>query len=162
MHLSTRGRYAVAAMLELAALDAEGPQTLTLAQISDRQGISLSYLEQLFARLRRAGVVASVRGPGGGYRLNRAAAETWLADIINAVEEDIGVNPSASNDNPEERGRICVNGVPGNCDALWEALGRHIAEFMARVSLQMVLDGRLARPLAVREKLRVKLAEKWW
>ena len=84
MKLSTKGRYAVMAMADLAAASAGGP--VTLAEIASRQSISLSYLEQLFAKLRRAEVVSSVRGPGGGYRLSREAVEIRISDIIIAVD----------------------------------------------------------------------------
>src|SRR5437016_1130836 len=86
MRLSTKGRYAVMAVADLAR---QGDRAVSLAEIAGRQQISLSYLEQLFARLRRAGVVRSVRGPGGGYRLARSAAETAVAEIVLAVDEPI-------------------------------------------------------------------------
>ena len=88
MRLSTKGRYAVMAMADLAAHEA-GARPVSLADIAARQEISLSYLEQLFAKLRRGGLVRSVRGPGGGYRLSRAAGEVRVADIIVAVDEPI-------------------------------------------------------------------------
>ena len=88
MRLSTKGRYAVMAMADLAAHEA-GAKPVSLADIAQRQDISLSYLEQLFAKLRRGGLVRSVRGPGGGYRLSRASAELRIADIILAVDEPI-------------------------------------------------------------------------
>src|SRR5271165_706846 len=88
MRLSTKGRYAVMAMADLAAHDG-ATRPLSLAEIAKRQEISLSYLEQLFAKLRRGGLVRSVRGPGGGYRLSRPAAELRISDIILAVDEPI-------------------------------------------------------------------------
>src|ERR1700751_6160252 len=87
MRLSTKGRYAVMAMVDLAQHSAGDP--ISLAEIADRQEISLSYLEQLFAKLRRGGLVKSVRGPGGGYRLSRASSELRIADVILAVDEPI-------------------------------------------------------------------------
>ena len=87
MKLSTKGRYAVMALVDLAANDAGRP--IALAEIADRQEISLSYLEQLFAKLRRGGIVTSVRGPGGGYQLAHAADKTRISDIILAVDEPI-------------------------------------------------------------------------
>ena len=87
MRLTTKGRYAVTAMLDLALHYEDGP--ITLADISQRQGISLSYLEQLFAKLRRKGLVDSTRGPGGGYRLSRIPAEIPVADVIIAVDEKL-------------------------------------------------------------------------
>ena len=85
MRLTTKGRYAVTAILDLALHDADAP--ITLSEISERQGLSLSYLEQLFASLRKRGLVSSVRGPGGGYRLARPASQISVADVITAVNE---------------------------------------------------------------------------
>ena len=96
MRLTTKGRFAVTAMLDLALHGSKGP--VTLAGISDRQKISLSYLEQLFGKLRRGGLVESVRGPGGGYHLAREASRVTVADIINAVEESIDSPQSALHD----------------------------------------------------------------
>ena len=87
MKLTTRGRYAVTAMLDLALHQLEGP--VSLAGIAERQGISLSYLEQIFSRLRRSELVSSTRGPGGGYRLSRASTEISIADVIKAVDETV-------------------------------------------------------------------------
>ena len=87
MRLTTKGRYAVTAMLDLALHSGQGP--VTLADISERQGISLSYLEQLFARLKRGELVFSVRGPGGGYLLSRGEAEIFVAQVIDAVNESV-------------------------------------------------------------------------
>ena len=91
MRLTTKGRYAVTAMLDLAIHDQQGP--ITLSDISKRQGISLSYLEQLFSRLRKQGLVDSARGPGGGYRLSRAASQIVVADVITAVDETVDATP---------------------------------------------------------------------
>jgi Rrf2 family transcriptional regulator, iron-sulfur cluster assembly transcription factor len=142
MHLSTRGRYAIMAMLDLVAL-AEAGKPVTLAMIAERQQISLSYLEQLFAKLRRGGVVSSVRGPGGGYRLPRAANEIYLAQIIDAVEEDIDLTRCGEMHNPAgpTEGKGCVHGAKCNAHDLWGALGRHMEQFFKQVTLQMVLDG---------------------
>ena len=90
MRLTTKGRYAVTAMLDLALNAKEKP--ITLADISQRQGISLSYLEQLFSRMRKQGLVASARGPGGGYRLSRDADEINIAQVIEAVDEKVSLN----------------------------------------------------------------------
>ncbi|MFP4079752.1 MAG: Rrf2 family transcriptional regulator, partial [Ectothiorhodospira sp.] len=87
MRLTTKGRYAVTAMLDLALHNDQGP--ISLADISNRQGISLSYLEQLFARLRKRGLVLSTRGPGGGYTLSRPPGEVAIADVITAVDEKV-------------------------------------------------------------------------
>jgi len=131
MKLTSKGRYAVLAMLDIAIHQHEGP--ITLSMISERQHISLSYLEQIFAKLKKAGLVASARGPGGGYRLSRAAADIFINQIMHAVNED--VDP-----------RRCKGG--GNCGAgaqclshfLWDELSQMIEAFLADVSLQQVID----------------------
>lgn len=143
MHLSTRGRYAIMAMLDLAQLASSSPRPVTLAQIAERQQISLSYLEQLFAKLRKAGVVDSVRGPGGGYQIPKPLNLIWLADIVNAVDEVIDVTRCGAMSDPRgpQNGHGCVHGSKCNAHDLWSALGRHIEQFMRKVNLQMVLDG---------------------
>lgn len=143
MHLSTRGRYAIMAMLDLAQLAAVSPRPVTLAQIADRQQISLSYLEQLFAKLRKAGVVDSVRGPGGGYMIPKPLTLVWLADIVSAVDEVIDVTRCGAMGDPHgpAEGAGCVHGGKCNSHDLWSALGMHIEGFLRRVNLQMVLDG---------------------
>lgn len=149
MNLSTRGRYAVMAMLDLAQLAAEAPnpaplrRPVTLAQIAERQQISLSYLEQLFAQLRKAGVVESSRGPGGGYTLARPAEETFLADIILAVEEDLDLTRCGGHTNPAAplAGQGCVGGNKCNAHNLWAALSTHMEMYLRRISLAMVLEG---------------------
>ncbi|HBB55523.1 MAG TPA: Rrf2 family transcriptional regulator [Hyphomonadaceae bacterium] len=137
MRLSTKGRYAVMAMADLARAGRKGP--VTLSEIAERQEISLSYLEQLFAKLRRAGLVVSARGPGGGYKLKRSAQETRIGDIILAVDEPI-------------QATRCVAGSPKGCTGaqgrcithdLWDELGRHIHVFLARVSLEDVIERRV-------------------
>lgn len=145
MHLSTRGRYAIMAMLDLAKLSATNDKPVTLAMIAERQQISLSYLEQLFARLRKAGVVDSVRGPGGGYRIAHELEQVWLGDIISAVDEVIDVSRCGAIDNPlgPKAGQGCVHGKKCNAHDLWGALGRHIEGFMRRINLRMVMDGEL-------------------
>lgn len=136
MRLSTKGRYAVMAMVDLAKHGDGDP--VALSEIAVRQEISLSYLEQLFAKLRRAGLVSSVRGPGGGYVLSRTAEETRLADIILAVDEPI-------------RATRCVPGSPVGCTGdkvrcithdLWEELGNLIHLFFSSISLADVVDRR--------------------
>ena len=140
MHLSTRGRYAVMAMLDLATLEQEFDKPVSLAQIADRQELSLSYLEQLFARLRRAGLVTSVRGPGGGYRLAKLSKKTYLDEIISAVNEETDVTRCKSHSG---EGKGCVKGEQCNAHDIWTALGSHIALFMGSVNLEMVLDGKV-------------------
>jgi len=139
MRLSTKGRYAVMAMADLARNGAD--RAVSLAEIAARQEISLSYLEQLFARLRKGGLVKSVRGPGGGYRLARDADETMVAEIVLAVDEPI-------------RATRCGVTSPGGCMAkgercithhLWEDLGREIHRYLASVSLADVIENRTSR-----------------
>lgn len=145
MRLSTKGRYAVMAMTDLAARGKEAGArgAVTLADIAARQQISLSYLEQLFARLRRRGLVESVRGPGGGYRLARTPGETSVADIVTAVDEPLRATRCAG----REKG--CMKGGE-RCatHALWDEMGRQIHGYLASVSLDDVLAGRLRREAA--------------
>lgn len=139
MQLTTKGRYAVMAMVDVARHGAG--RAVSLAEIAARQDISLSYLEQLFARLRRAGLVKSVRGPGGGYRLSRAAAALSVSDIMLAVEEPLKVTRCTASG--PGGGAGCVRGERCLTHDLWTALGRQIETFLGAVSLQDVLDGRL-------------------
>lgn len=138
MRLSTKGRYAVMAMADLAQHEA-GSRPVSLADIAERQGISLSYLEQLFAKLRRSNLVSSVRGPGGGYRLGRPSSDLRVADIILAVDEPISATR-------------CKSGHPKGCATqggrcithdLWEELGRQIHVFLSSVSLADVVEKRV-------------------
>jgi len=137
MRLSTKGRYAVMAMVDLAQHNAGDP--ISLAEIADRQEISLSYLEQLFAMLRKGGLVKSVRGPGGGYLLAHDRSETRIADIILAVDEPI-------------RATRCTPGAPVGCRGdrtrcathdLWEELGNQIHLYLSSVSLADVCERRV-------------------
>ncbi|MBI3675513.1 MAG: Rrf2 family transcriptional regulator [Proteobacteria bacterium] len=147
MRLSTKGRYAVMAMADLAGHDG-GSKPVSLAEIAKRQEISLSYLEQLFAKLRRGGLVKSVRGPGGGYRLARPANDVRIADIIVAVDEPIQATRCRA-----DSAKGCMGTVTGRCIThdLWEELGRQIHVFLAGVSLADVLEKRVlgrAQPCA--------------
>jgi len=137
MRLSAKGRYAVMAMVDLAKHSQGSP--IALAEIAERQEISLSYLEQLFAKLRRGGLVRSVRGPGGGYLLARSAEETRISDAILAVDEPI-------------RATRCKTGSAIGCRAnksrclthdLWEELGNQIHIFLSSVSLADVCSRRV-------------------
>jgi Rrf2 family iron-sulfur cluster assembly transcriptional regulator len=137
MKLTTKGRFAVTAMLDLAMRQAKGP--VTLAGISERQGISLSYLEQLFGKLRRHQIVSSVRGPGGGYRLARKGADITVADIIFAVNEPMDTTMCGgagnchhkSDEDPEKR---CIT------HDLWSALNVRIVDFLDSVTVQDMVD----------------------
>ena len=126
MRLTTKGRYAVTAMLDLAINEASGP--IRLAAISERQGISLSYLEQLFANLRRRELVRSVRGPGGGYRLQRDARRISVADVIAAVNEDTDATRCGGKGDCQE-GEICLT------HHLWRELSDRIRDFLADITL---------------------------
>jgi Rrf2 family iron-sulfur cluster assembly transcriptional regulator len=138
MRLSTKGRYAVMAMADLARRQDEPCRAVALAEIATRQEISLSYLEQLFARLRRKGLVQSARGPGGGYRLTRTAAETSIAEIVLAVDEPLRATRCAA------EGKGCMlKGERCLTHDLWEDLGHRIEDYLASVSLADVLNGRL-------------------
>jgi Rrf2 family iron-sulfur cluster assembly transcriptional regulator len=142
MRLSTKGRYAVMAMTDLAA-QGEG-RAVPLAAIAARQQISLDYLEQLFARLRRGGLVKSVRGPGGGYRLAKDAAETRVSEIVLAVDEPLRATRCAGGDTPQTG--CMASGEQCLTHGLWEALGRQIETYLDGVSLEDVLQRRFDRP----------------
>ena len=138
MRLSTKGRYVVMAMADLARYEAGAARALALAEIAQRQEISLSYLEQLFARLRRKGLVESARGPGGGYRLSRAAEATTIAEIVLAVDEPLHATRCAA------KGKGCmIKGERCLTHDLWEDLGARIEGYLASVSLADVILGRL-------------------
>ena len=135
MRLTTKGRYAVTAMVEL-ALNAEHAR-VSLGEISERHGISLSYLEQLFAALRRQGLVDGTRGPGGGYRLGRSRADISVADVIDAVDETVDATRCGGQRNCHgERG--CTT------HELWEELSCQIRDYLSSVSLESVVEKHLA------------------
>ena len=138
MKLSTKGRYAVMAMVDLAHHAQAKP--VSLSEIATRQEISLSYLEQLFARLRRAGLVRSVRGPGGGYRLARTSIETRVSEIILAVDEPIKATRCT------EMGTIGCHADGSKCltHDLWEELGNQIHLFLSSVTLNDILERKLS------------------
>jgi len=152
MKLTTKGRYAVTAMLDLALHFDQG--AVTLADIAKRQGISLSYLEQLFAKLRRNGLVDSVRGPGGGYNLANDPSEISVADIVLAINENIDA-------------RRC--GGKANCDGdercltheLWESLSIRISDFLSGISLADLVSNSNVQAVAIRqhERMRAPIAQ---
>jgi len=139
MRLSTKGRYAVMAMADLA--QREGERAVSLADIAVRQEISLSYLEQLFARLRRRGLVKSSRGPGGGYRLARGPEDTNIADIVLAVDEPLRATRCGGQGS---RRGCMMKGERCLTHDLWEQMGERIHEYLASVTLADVISGRLA------------------
>lgn len=130
MRLTTKGRFAVTAMIDVAMNGANGP--VTLAAVSERQRISLSYLEQLFGKLRRSGIVASVRGPGGGYHLARAAAQLSVAQIIVAVDEPIDATQCGGLENCHDDRRCMTHD-------LWAGLNSHIFSFLSGVTLAQLV-----------------------
>jgi Rrf2 family iron-sulfur cluster assembly transcriptional regulator len=135
MRLTTKGRFAVTAMLDLAIHEDGRP--VTLAEISARQGISLSYLEQLFSRLRQNGLVTSVRGPGGGYRLAMALSEVSVSAIIRAVDELIDATQCGGNENCKDEKRCMTHD-------LWTSLNRKIFDYLEGVSLEHLVAAQKA------------------
>ncbi|MCM2129904.1 Fe-S cluster assembly transcriptional regulator IscR [Larsenimonas rhizosphaerae] len=142
MRLTTKGRYAVTAMLDLAIRQNQGP--LSLADISKRQEISLSYLEQLFSRLRRQGLVKSVRGPGGGYLLNHAPADITVSAIIDAVNESIDATRCQGLGD-------CHHGDTCLTHHLWCDLSEAIHDFLDGITLGELLDRREVQQVAQRQ-----------
>jgi Rrf2 family transcriptional regulator, iron-sulfur cluster assembly transcription factor len=152
MRLSTKGRYAVMAMTDL-ALNAKG-KPISLSEISERQQISLSYLEQLFARLRRADLVKSARGPGGGYVLSRTSENVFVSEIVLAVDEPIKATRcaltshklGANKRQPKENAEREIGCMPGGqrclTHNLWEDLGFAIHDYLSTVSLSDVVNKR--------------------
>jgi Rrf2 family iron-sulfur cluster assembly transcriptional regulator len=131
MRLSTKGRYAVTAMMDIALHEGIGP--VTLADISQCQGISLSYLEQLFAKLRKGGLVEGVRGPGGGYRLARPAAEISVADIIESVDEKLDMTKCGGRGNCSQ-GEMCLT------HQLWLELSCNLYRFLSDIKLDQYVN----------------------
>ncbi|MDD3760559.1 MAG: Rrf2 family transcriptional regulator [Acidithiobacillus sp.] len=153
MKLTTKGRYAVTAMLDL-ALHAED-EVVTVADISRRQQISVAYLEQLFGRLRKQGLVESVRGPGGGYRLGAAGTNVPVDEIIRAVNESI--NTTHCGGDPVQ----CCKGEGQQCltHDLWEALGEEISRFLSGITLaQLVREQR--QKLQQQGSMPIQMAER--
>jgi Rrf2 family iron-sulfur cluster assembly transcriptional regulator len=144
MRLTTKGRFAVTAMIDLALRSHNGP--VALAAISHRQQISLSYLEQLFGKLRRHELVESTRGPGGGYSLGRPAAEITVADIIVAVDEPIDATGCGGKEN-------CMGEVGGKCMThdLWSGLNAKMIEFLDSITLKKLVDDQIAKGVPMEE-----------
>lgn len=142
MRLTTKGRFAVTAMIDLALREQSGP--VALAAISGRQQISLSYLEQLFGKLRRHSLVQSTRGPGGGYSLGRVAAEISVADIILAVDEPLDATGCAGKEN-------CMGEDAGRCMThdLWASLNAKMIEYLNSVSLRNLVEEQLAKGVSI-------------
>lgn len=153
MKLTARGRYAVTAMLDLALHQAAGP--VALGDISARQDISLSYLEQIFARLRRRGLVISTRGPGGGYRLSRSADRIAVSHVVDAVDEKVEYTRCRGERNCQNQERCLTHD-------LWESLSEHVRSFLDEVTL----GGLMARPgvceVAARQDAAGEAAAVFW
>ncbi len=142
MRLTTKGRYAVTAVLDLAFHSKTKPITLT--EVAERQTISLSYLEQLFARLRRAGIVHGVRGPGGGYQLKKATHEITIASIIEAVNEPIDSTKCGGEANCQQD-KACLT------HTLWVGLSDHIKSYLSSITLADLLDRNHVQQVAMRQ-----------
>ncbi|MFP5391620.1 MAG: Fe-S cluster assembly transcriptional regulator IscR [Gammaproteobacteria bacterium] len=136
MRLTTKGRFAVTAMIDLALRQGKGP--VTLSGISQRQAISLSYLEQLFGKLRRHEIVESIRGPGGGYSLARRADKVTVADIIIAVDEPLDATQCGGKENCH--GADAATGVRCMTHELWATLNEKMVDYLDSVSLQDLVD----------------------
>ena len=145
MRLTTKGRYAVTAMLDLALHSTNGP--VSLAHISGRQDISLSYLEQLFAKLRRNDLVRSVRGPGGGYKLSRGGHEIFVAQIIDAVNEAVDATGCGRTSSCQQ-GEVCLT------HHLWCDLSDQIHGFLSEISLSNLVERREVQHVSARQDAR--------
>lgn len=144
MRLTTKGRFAVTAMMDLALRGEEGP--VALAGVAERQSISLSYLEQLFGKLRRHELVESTRGPGGGYSLGRKAESITVADIIVAVDEPIDATGCAGKEN-------CMGEDAGRCMThdLWTSLNRKMIEYLDSINLKKLVEEQMAKGVSVED-----------
>ncbi len=142
MKLTTRGRYAVTAMLDLTLHQEHGP--VPLAEIAGRQAISLSYLEQIFARLRKHKLVASTRGPGGGYRLSRDASDISVADVVSAVDEVVDATRCGGMQNCQGEQRCLTHD-------LWQDLSQQIHSFLTEIDLAQLVARRSVREVAARQ-----------
>ena len=145
MRLTTKGRYAVTAMLDLALHGKDKP--VSLADISGRQDISLSYLEQLFAKLRRNDLVSSVRGPGGGYRLSRGGHDIYVAQIIDAVNETVDATGCGGTSDCQQ-GEVCLT------HHLWCDLSEQIHGFLSGISLSNLVERREVQHISARQDAR--------
>lgn len=143
MRLTTKGRYAVTAMLDLALHFEGGP--ITLADIAQRQDISLSYLEQLFSRLRKQQLVASVRGPGGGYVLGRDAGKIHVAEVIMAVDENVDTTRCGGMNNCQDNQRCLTH-------ELWHELSNRIYDYLSDISLKDLMERRAVKEVAERQE----------
>lgn len=148
MKLTSKGRYAVTAMLDVALKEENGP--VPLADISQRQGISLSYLEQLFSKLRKKELVSSVRGPGGGYRLGKARSEISVAMIIDAVNESVNVRKCSGNSGCTEDGTQCLT------HSLWAQLSDRISTFLDNITLEELMHSEHVQNISEIQNIKYK------
>ena len=144
MRLTTKGRFAVTAMLDLALREHAGP--VTLAGISEREHISLSYLEQLFGKLRRNGLVESTRGPGGGYTLGKPAADITITAIITSVDEPMDATKCGGAQNCHGDNKPCMT------HDLWTSLNDRIRDYLDSVTLQSMMDEQLAKGIEIESR----------
>jgi len=151
MKLTTKGRFAVTAMLDLALRQNRGP--VTLAAISERQHISLSYLEQLFGKLRRAKLVSSVRGPGGGYNLAQGPQQITVADIVTAVDEPLDATQCGGKENCHQEKRCMTHD-------LWATLNERMYDYLSSVTLADLVAHQSGKPVAVIKDFRQPQQEK--
>ena len=142
MKLTSKGRYAVTAMLDVAINSNNGP--VSLAEISERQEISLSYLEQLFSRLRKNGLVSSVRGPGGGYVLSRSMNEIAISSIVHAVDESVNATKCSGDGD-------CQGGVKCLTHSLWNDLSERIDSFLTGITLSELVNNQEVKDVASRQ-----------
>ena len=150
MRLTTKGRFAVTAMIDLGLRQSAGP--VTLAASSQRQQISLSYLEQLFGKLRRHQLVESTRGPGGGYTLAKSLEDITVAEIITSVDEPIDATQCGGKENCLGEGTRCMT------HDLWASLNGKMFEFLSSISLKKLVDDQLAKGFQLEEKPTLKRA----
>jgi Rrf2 family transcriptional regulator, iron-sulfur cluster assembly transcription factor len=139
VELNTKGRYAVMALVDIAKHGLRDG-TVPLSLVAERQGISIAYLEQLFVKLRRVGLVESARGRSGGYKLGRDPNDISVADILRAVEEDVHMTRCGIGG-----GAPCIGGQRCLTHDLWDALGDHIEQFLSRTTLTHIIDGSVER-----------------
>ena len=149
MKLSTKGRYAMVALADIAMQKGDG--RVSLSEIAERQDISLAYLEQLFVKLRRAGLVESVRGPGGGYRLARAASEIRVTEVLGAVEETVDATQTGAG----ATGALSGSRAQSLCNRLWQGLSANVYVYLHQVRLSDVIGNALVPCPAVPALFRV-------
>ncbi len=151
MKLTSKGRYAVTAMLDVAIHAISSP--VPLADISERQGISLSYLEQLFSRLRKCGLVTSVRGPGGGYRLGKCSTQIAVADVISAVNESVDATKCSGKGD-------CQGGEQCLTHSLWEGLSQRIEDFLKSITLSELVEKSDVKLVSSRQEIKHRQTSK--